>query len=293
MKEIVDFIKKPGEKKKIIVVVGPTAAGKSSLAIKIAKKLNAEIINADSRQVYKEIAKTSGSVSPEEQDGIKHHLLNFISVQDEYNSKLHQKNSLEIINDIHIRGKVSILCGGTGLFIDSILFDYQFAKTSSDTRAELEKKDITNLWQELLNTDPSYAKRIDAGNKRRIIRALDAAYSGKKLSELKNREKQSDKFDYIIVTPKIISRENLYNDINIRMLNLWHEGIKSEAKKLQEMKANPNLPALSAIGLKEAFALFEGKISEELAIASMQKRARNYAKRQLTWWKNRDLIEIN
>ena len=277
------------KKPALLCIVGPTGSGKTKLSLEIAKQYNGEIINADSKQVYKNIEITSGQIPKEEQENISHHLFGYIDPSITYTVMDHCNDALSCIQEIHKQNKLPILTGGTGLFINALTqnFDLPSQSLSAEIRKELEEKDNDTLWEELLKVDPEYTKITHKNNRVRVIRALEVFLStGEKKSEISRSE---EIFDVLILMPEIKSREDLYEKINARAKEIWNSGTIKEAQNLlervSEKKLEKTLPALTAIGIPEAFDYLENKTTEEEAIEKMQQKSRNYAKRQMTWWR--------
>ena len=293
MKKIIEnFLTRPSSLPKIIAIVGPTASGKTAMSIQAAKNFNGEVINADSKQLYKGIPITSAMISEEEKEGVPHHLFEYVDVSQNYTVEQHRSDALQVIDKLLKENRLPILVGGTGLFINALTQNFDIPKnsTNEELQKELEEKDSQTLWEELLKVDPQYAETTHMNNRVRVIRALEVFYTtGKKKSEATQAKHL---FDVLILMPKI-DREALYERINIRAEHMWHNGVLDEAKALMKQNLDERLPALTAIGIPEAFAFLKGELDEKTALEKMQQKTRNYAKRQLTWWRNDDrVIEV-
>lgn len=287
---MVDFLNSTGTKPKLIAVVGPTGAGKTGLSLQVAKKFNGEIINADSKQLYKGLQISSGGISKAEMQGIPHHLFYYVDPSIAYTVEDHRRDALACIAEIHAKGKIPILVGGTGLFINALTENFDLPESSFDLkiRARLEEKNSDELWETLNTIDPAYAEITHKNNRIRVIRALELfEITGQKKSEM---TKSESPFDCLILMPKIEDREVLYKRIDERAKQIWHSGLLTEAKALFDRKLDEILPAFKTIGIPEAFAFFRGEISEEEAISTMQQKSRNYAKRQMTWWRGDERV---
>ena len=284
VKQIKDFLK-TADKPAILAIVGPIGSGKTTFSIQIAKQISGEIINADSKQLYRGLEVTNGCISESEKHSIPHYLFSEVDPSQNFTVVQHRQAALSIIKKIHQRQHIPILVGGTGLFVQSLLENFNIPENSVDPllRKKLEQKNKSELWQELQRVDPEYAKTTHENNQVRVIRALEVFYlTGQKKSYAQKKEKV---FSELILLPKIENREKLYALINNRALKIWKNGLLEEAQQLLSRNLNENLPALKTIGIPEAFAFLRKEISEEEAILQMQKKSRNYAKRQMTWWR--------
>ena len=289
IKNILSFIEN-APKKPLLCIAGPTSAGKTGISIQIAKKINGEIINVDSKQVYKGIAISTGQATQEEMQGVSHYLLNFVDPSYNYTIHEHKNEAIACIEDIHSRGKIPILVGGTGLIINSITQNFQLRPHSNNNelKAELEKLTSEELWEKITKIDPDYAKKTHMNNRVRVIRALEMYNTTqKKMSE---GSKGEELYSSLIVMPNI-DREALYKKIDKRAIEIWNGGLKDEARVLFDKKLDEKLPALMSLGIPEAFRYFRNEITNEEAITSMQQKTRNYAKRQLTWWRNDERVQ--
>ena len=261
---------------KIIVITGPTAVGKTKLSIQLAKKYNGEIINADAVQVYKGLDIGSAKVTKEEMESIPHHLFDIKNVDEEYTIYHYQKDCREIISEIQSKGKTPILVGGTGLYIKAALYDYKLSKeNNNDTYNNISNEELYN---KLIKLDKDIV--IDKNNRRRIIRALNY-YKENNESITKNK---TDKLLYdTLFIGLTTERKNLYNKINDRVDIMIQNGLIDEVKGFYD-KGIKTKPLLSAIGYKELYEYFDGKISLDVAIDNIKKNSRHYAKRQYTFF---------
>ncbi len=264
--------------KKVIVICGPTAVGKTKLSIELAKEFDGEIINADSTQIFRELDIGTAKVTEEEKEGIVHHLLDICSPLEDYTVYDYQKDCRYWIEDILKRGKTPILVGGTGLYIKAALYDYEFEEEKN--QYSFEGKRDEELYQELLEKDPSTA--IHPHNRKRIERALCYYYNhGKPMSTKKNAHLLYDAIFIGLTT----NREILYERINKRVYKMLEDGLLEEAKRLYDLPIRSKA-IMTPICYKELFDYFDAKISLEDAIELIQKRSRHYAKRQYTWFRN-------
>ena len=279
--------------KHLITIIGPTGIGKTNLAIKIANYFKTEIVSADSRQFYKEINIGTAKPSNSELNSIKHHLINNKSINDDYNISDYEKDALNSINSIFNKNDIAILVGGSGLYINTILYGLdEIPEISNDTRnllyLDLELKGIKKLQDQLKLLDPVSHDAIDINNPRRLIRALEVSIStGKSYSSFLKKKKKKRDFN-IIVLGINQDRSELYNKIDTRVDNMVESGLINEAKELYSLKS---LKALNTIGYSEVFNYIENKYSLEECISEIKKNTRRYAKRQLTWFKSIDKVE--
>lgn len=282
-------------KEKIIVIVGPTAVGKTSLSIEVAKRFNGEVISGDSMQIYKELNIGTAKVTPAEMGEIPHHLIDIKEIEENYSVADFQKEAAKKIQDISGRGHVPIIVGGTGLYIESLLYPVTHSKLEPNLVLRKELEDYANekgnkkLWLRLNQVDPKSADKIHPNNVRRVIRALEVyEETGELFSAFQEeRKKKESNYDVFLIGLNT-DRELLYQRINSRVDEMIKEGLVEEAKDLWN-KVGPGLTIQSTkgIGYKELFAFFNKEVSLEEAIASVKQNSRRYAKRQLTWFRNR------
>lgn len=264
---------------KIIVIVGPTAVGKTKLSIELAKKLNGEIINADSTQVYKGLDIATAKVTESEKENIKHHLLDIKDIREDYTVFDYQKDARKKIEDITKRNKTPIIVGGTGLYIKAALYNYEF----KENKVKNDYSTYTNeeLLDKIKKINPSTS--IHVNNRKRLERFLDYYYETGEINE----HKKSDKLLYdTLFIGLTTDRETLYKRINDRVDIMLSNGLLEEAQKIY--KTNIRTKAiLTPIGYKELFPYFENKINLEEAIDKIKQNSRRYAKRQYTWFNNK------
>jgi len=278
--------------KPLLVVVGPTASGKTKLAVELAQQFDGEVINADSRQIYQGIEVGNALTKPEEMQGIPHHLFSMYPLSQHYSVAEYKQEAEDYIRHIQQKGKLPILCGGTLMWIDSVVDNYIIPETKPDheLRAELEQLSTDELLSRLNGVDPESAEQLSREkNKRYIIRALEIyQQTGKTKSALAKKGKR--KFDIFKVAPAW-EREVLYERINQRTAQQLEEGMIEEVRELVRKHAKGDLekferlkwPGLTSIGCKEVIPFLRGNISKEELLAKLQQNNRNYAKRQLTW----------
>ncbi|MGG3451256.1 tRNA (adenosine(37)-N6)-dimethylallyltransferase MiaA [Domibacillus aminovorans] len=283
-------------KEKVAVIIGPTASGKTDLSIFIAKQLNGEIISGDSMQIYRGLDVGTAKVTKKEMDGVPHHLIDIKNVDEPFSAAEFQQLAREKIADIHARGKLPIICGGTGLYIQSVLYDYQFAQDGNDEtiRKELEKE-ADNIGAEAIHeklraVDPISAQSIHPNNVRRTIRALEIFHTtGRPASKQRSSKKPDEKYDSAIVG-LTMDRVMLYERINKRVDLMMESGLLEEAERLYDLGLK-DVPAVQAIGYKELFGYIKGEQQLDEAVNLLKQNSRHYAKRQLTWFHNKMNIE--
>lgn len=259
----------------IIVIVGPTGVGKTKLSVELAKRLNGEVINADSMQVYKGLDIATAKIKEEEKEGIPHHLFDICEVEENFSVYDYQKLGRDKIDEITKRNKNIIIVGGTGLYIKALLYDYEFEKENNTY--DFSKVTDEELISKIKELDDKI--EIDFNNRRRLERTLT------RLLENSNYEKKGNNplYDFTIIG-LTTERRNLYKRIDKRVLEMIDEGLLDEAKKLYEKRNCKSL--LTGIGYKEIFKYFDGDLSLDEAIELIQKNSRHYAKRQYTFFNN-------
>ena len=267
--------------KKVIVIAGPTASGKSDFAIEVAKRVSGEIISGDSIQVYRGLDIGSGKIKEEEKEGIPHYLLDILDPSENYSVADFQKHARSIIDN---SDKMMIICGGTGLYLKSCLYDYEFLEEDGEyVDAEFEQYTNEELYKMLLESDPKQAEKIHQNNRRRLLRTLTIQRrSGKAQSELIDEQKHELIYDaYIIGCTK--PRDILYKRINDRVDRMFEEGLEEEVKGLLDKGYTFEDPGLQGIGYKEWQTYFNHEMSKEEVKEEIQKHSRQFAKRQYTW----------
>lgn len=269
---------------KLIVILGPTASGKSGLAVELAKKFNGEIVSADSRQIYKEMDIGTGKITKREMEGVPHYLIDIIKPSQEFTLAQYKKRALEVIKKIQKKGKVPFLVGGTGLYIKAIVDNLNIPQVAPNKklRKELEAKTNQQLLAQLKKLDPDSAKTIDVYNKRRLVRALEVCLATKKpFSQLQTKGKLL--FD-VLQIGLFLSKERLDRKIEQRVTQMMKRGLFMEVKKLVE-KYPKDYPALSGLGYQEIRRCLKGEMTLTQAIGEIKKNTRQYARRQMTWFK--------
>ena len=285
------------EKIKIIAVVGPTASGKTSLAVKLAKKFDGEVISADSMQIYKGMDIATAKPDEEEMSGIPHHLISIISPDEEFSVSRFCDLAGEAARDIVSRGKVPVLAGGTGLYVDNFLGNTTFLENtkSDEIRKELnervQKEGTESLYNELKEKDPSAAEKIHPNNAVKIIRALEIFYSsGKTLTDQNELSHLNESpYESLIIGLNATDRDILYDRINRRVDIMVEMGLLEETKKFYETETAST--ACQAIGYKEMKPYLDGLISLDEAKDNLKQATRRYAKRQLTWFRRNENIK--
>lgn len=277
-------------KAKVIVIVGPTASGKTAVSIELAKRINGEIISADSMQIYKDMNIGTAKPSIEEQDGIKHYLLDVASPDEHFNVAKYKELAETAIEEILNKGKVPIIVGGTGLYINTLVNGIEFAVIKHDEEyvnrlMERQKTEgIDSLFEELEKIDPDAAKVIDKNNVRRVIRAMEIyKVTGKTKTELDKESMKELKYDYRLFGIDC-AREELYERINKRIDLMLEDGLVDEVKNIIS-NYNISNTAIQGLGYKEVIEYLNGNLSYDEMIEKLKKETRHYAKRQLTWFK--------
>ena len=277
--------------KKIVIISGPTAVGKTSISIKMAHRLNGEIISADSMQVYKGMDIGSAKITSVEMEGIRHHLINILEPDRDFNVQIFQKLAGEAIEDICKRGKLPIIVGGTAFYIQALLYGIDFTEEDHDDsyRNKLNELSENELYERLNQIDPEYAKTTHKNNKKRVIRAIEYNhFTGRKFSEY-NAEQSHRKaiydYCYFVLDDK---RENIYTSIDRRVDNMMDNGLLDEVVRLNELNLPKDCNSRQGIGYKELFEYLDGRCSLIEAVENIKKNTRHFAKRQLTWLKHED-----
>lgn len=281
--------------KPLIAIVGPTAVGKTELSIKLAKALNGEIVNGDAFQIYKGLNIGTAKVTTEEQEGIKHHLIDLYHPEETYSVYKFKEDFTKVVCDIHRRGKTPILVGGTGLYVQSVLYDYQLEDENQNVKnleivnnkiEELSKLNNIELHNYLYKIDPKTVSSVHPNNRVRVERAIEYYLKTKKsLSERKKSQTFSGKYDTLLIGIEM-SREILYERINMRVDMMLERGLLQEVSNLVD-KGYENSQSMQAIGYKELIPVVKGDIEIEIAKEQIKQNSRRYAKRQMTWFKNK------
>ncbi len=290
-------------KKPLVVIAGPTAVGKTELSLRIAKEINGEIISGDSMQVYRNLNIGTAKISKAEMEEIPHHLIDIIDPNEDYNVYNFQDEAKKIIKDIYVRGNIPIITGGTGLYIDSLVYDYSFIEEEKDTKIR------DNLWDEyrrlgneylvekLKSKDPDAIKMIDISNTKRLIRALEISekdnikFSEREKDSRIDKESQYDLF-YFVITMK---RNDLYDRINRRVDLMFDNGWVDEVKELiNDTPSIVNYRSMQGIGYKQIIQYINKELTYEECLEKIKQNTRRFAKRQLTWFrKNKDVVLLD
>lgn len=276
----------------VVAIVGPTASGKTTLSIQMAKKFNGEIINGDSMQIYKGLDIGTAKITEEEMEGIPHHLLSFKDPTESFSVAEYQKLVRDKIKEIQSRGKLPIIVGGTGLYVQAALYDFQFTKEEVELEArkkyydELAAIGPEAMHKKLAMLDPEIANSIHPNNTRRVIRALE-------MIELHGVSKAAEEYNrgniplyHHLIIGLDMEREKLYERINLRVDLMMEKGLLEEVKYLWDQNIR-DVQSVQAIGYKELYAYFDGFITLEEAIEQLKQNSRRYAKRQLTYFRNK------
>ena len=274
---------------KVIVVIGPTSVGKTKMGVALAKKLNGEVISADSMQVYRQMDIGTAKVTIEEMEGVTHHCIDILDPKDQYSVHDFQQTVRKQITEITNRGHVPIIVGGTGLYIKAALYDYTFSEMENN-HDEINKKykDYTNeqLYAHLKQIDEESAKILHFNNRRRVLRAIEIyEQTGQKKSEMINEQEHICLYDAYFVG-LTLPRELLYERINLRVDLMMKNGLQGEMESLIKQGLTRENQSMKAIGYKEWFDYFEGKCDLNEVSENIKKHSRQYAKRQYTWFKN-------
>ena len=284
----------------VYVIGGPTASGKSKLAVELAKKINGEIISADSMQIYKDMNIGTAKITNQEMQGIKHYLIDFISPEQRYSVSSFKKDAEDAIEKILSNGKTPIIVGGTGLYIDSLIYGIEFQDEKIDTkyREKLNKiaeiEGLEKLYKKAQKIDPEAMAKISANDKKRIIRVLEIYHkTGKTKTEQEKKSRKNEvKYNYKVFAITI-PREKLYERINKRVDQMLEQGLIEEVEKILE-KYSYFPTAMQGLGYKEVIEYLENKITKEEMIEKIKKETRHYAKRQITWFKkNKETIWLD
>lgn len=285
------------EKQKVIVICGPTASGKTKLSIEIAKKINGEIISADSMQIYKDMTIGTAKPTPEEMQGIKHYLIDFVLPNQRYSVADYNKDALKAINEIIKKGKTPIVVGGTGLYVNSLIYGIEYSDIEVDIeyREKLEKiaklEGIERLYEMAKEIDPEAIKNISKNDQKRICRILEIYHTtGKnKTEQEKESRKNGPKYQYLLYGITM-DREKLYDRINKRVDIMINDGLIEEVQNI--VKKYDEFPtAMQGLGYKEVVEYLNGITTKEEMIEKIKMETRRYAKRQLTWFKKCENIK--
>ena len=287
------------DRKPLIILAGPTAVGKTSLSIRLAKETGGEIISADSMQVYRHMDIGSAKITKEEMDGVPHYLVDVLEPEEEFNVVRFQQMAKEAAEKIWEKGKIPLVVGGTGFYIQALLYDIDFTENDGDEsyRRQLEQKGsdeegASELYEMLKTVDPKAAQEIHPRNIKRIIRALEFYHqTGRKISEHNETQRQKESpynYAYFVLTDE---RSRLYERIDQRVDLMMEQGLLDEVRYLKERGVRKDSTAMQGLGYKELYAYLEGEYPLDEAVRIIKRDTRHFAKRQLTWFKReRDVI---
>lgn len=274
----------------LIILTGPTAVGKTDLSIQLAKAVDAEIVSADSMQIYKYMDIGSAKVTEEEMQGVKHYLVDEIEPDMPFSVSEYKRMAEEYIDEISSRGKNVIVTGGTGLYLNSLIYDMDFGKSDAnqelreELNKELEENGPAYMYEKLVSLDKEAAERIHPNNTKRVIRAIEVAMSGEKMNDFSKDLRYNKKYRPIIIVLNR-DRQALYDRINLRVDIMLKNGLIEEVKGLLEKGYTKDMISMQGIGYKEIIKYFEGEYTLDEAIEIIKRDSRRYAKRQLTWFR--------
>ena len=288
------------QKNKVIVICGPTASGKTALSIELAKKINGEIVSCDSMQIYKDMNIGTAKPTPEEMQGIKHYLIGYVSPEERYSVSDYKSDAKKAIKEIIEKGKMPIVVGGTGLYLDSLIYEIEYQDIKLDEayrqklEQEVEEKGLEELYEKAKQIDAKAMEKISPNDKKRILRVLEIYHTTGKTKteqEIESRKKEVE-YDYKVYALNW-NRQKLYDRINKRVDMMMEQGLIEEVKQI--LKKYDTFPtAMQGLGYKEVVEYIEGKVTKEEMIEKIKMETRRYAKRQLTWFrKNKQTIWLN
>lgn len=289
------------QQKPMIILTGPTAVGKSALSVELAKKINGAVISADSMQVYRHMDIGSAKITPEEMQGVTHYMIDELEPDEEFHVVRFVTMAKEYLKEIYADGKIPIIAGGTGFYIQALLYDIDFTEQQCDETYRRQLEDLARehgaeyLHGILREVDPASAEAIHANNIKRVIRALEFYHlSGKKISEHNETERQKQSpynFAYFVLTDE---RAKLYERIDRRVDAMIEAGLVEEVKKLKSKGCSREMVSMQGLGYKEILAYLDGGCTLEEAVYIIKRETRHFAKRQLTWFKKeRDVIWLD
>lgn len=287
------------QKPKVVVICGPTASGKTSLGVELAKKINGEVVSADSMQIYKDMTIGTAKPTPEETQGIKHYLIDFVSPDERYSVADFKKDAKTAIKEILSKGKVPIVVGGTGLYIDSLIYEIEYPNIEYDDKYRksleqiAEKEGLEKLYKKAKEIDPEAIAKISANDQKRILRILEIYHAtGKNKTQQEVDSRKEVEYDYRVFAIKW-EREELYERINRRVDIMIDQGLIDEVENVKN-KYNKFPTAMQGLGYKEVVDYLDGLYSKEEMIDKIKMETRRYAKRQMTWFrKNKQTIWLD
>jgi len=285
------------EKPRVLILVGPTAVGKTALSLQCAKQWGGEIISADSMQIYKHMDIGTAKIRPEEMQGIPHYGIDLVEPHESFNVADFQNYADRMIRDIHARGKLPIVVGGTMLYVKSLTDHLDFTEARHDQAFRQELQAIADeqggavLHKRLQETDPVTAAKLHPNDVKRVIRALEVQHlTGQKMSEAYQEAPQEDKYRFLLAGLNIESREELYARINRRVDIMMEQGLVEEVRSLLANGYHRDLQSMQAIGYKEIVDYLEGRLLYDEAVDAVKQGSRRYAKRQLSWWRQENRV---
>lgn len=274
--------------KKLLFIVGPTASGKSDFAVQVAKLLKTDVISSDSMQIYKDMTVGTAKITPEEQQGVTHHLIDFVNPKDSFSVAEYRENALPIIDELLKNDKTPIISGGTGLYVNGILYPMNFSDTSKDDKLrksleiEYDEKGADFMHEKLAALDEKSALKIHKNDKKRVVRALEINLTHGNRDE---NDMKKPSYEYEMIGLSGGDRAVLYDRINKRVDKMFENGLVDEVKSLINTGVSFDCQSMQAIGYKEFKGFFDGILSENDLKELIKKDTRNYAKRQLTWFR--------
>jgi len=279
-------------KRPLVILTGPTAVGKTALSIALAKEIGGEIISADSMQVYRRMDIGSAKITPEEMAGVPHHLIDVLEPDQEFNVVVFQKLAKRAVADIYSRGHIPVVVGGTGFYIQALVYDIDFTENDEDTalRRSLEelarREGAEALYERLRAVDPESCESIHANNIKRVIRAIEFyEKTGKKISDHNREQRQNDSPYNVAYFVLNDDRERIYERINDRVDLMMAQGLTEEVRALRESGCRKDMVSMQGLGYKELLSYLEGERSLEEAVYLIKRDTRHFAKRQLTWFR--------
>lgn len=287
-------------KRPLVILTGPTAVGKTAASIGLAKKIGGAVISADSMQVYRHMDIGSAKIRPEEMDGVPHYLIDVLDPTEEFHVVRFQELAKQAMEDIYKKGMIPIVAGGTGFYIQALLYDIDFTESSEDLEFREEMNTFAEQFGEealharLKEVDEKAAEEIHPNNRKRVIRALEFYHlTGKKISEHNETERQKESpycFAYFVLNDE---RDRLYERIDRRVDQMMEEGLVNEVRKLKEMGCTKDMVSMKGLGYKEILSYFDGEYSLDEAVRIIKRDTRHFAKRQITWFKReKDVIWV-
>lgn len=283
---------------KIVCVAGPTASGKTTLGVQLAKKVDGEVVSVDSMQIYRGMTIGTAAPTAEEMEGVPHHMIAVADPSEQWSAARYAQEAIPVVDDILLRGKTPVLVGGTGLWLDAVVRGHGFApghagsKVRQQLQQRLEQEGIEPLLEELQQVDPAAADRLHPADEKRILRALEVYLETGKTITAHNEEtkKMPPRYDATWIGLQFARREDMWNLINLRVDKMVEQGLLEEVKNLLKSGLPRESTALQAIGYKEFIGVLDGTATVEEALEEVKLRSRQYAKRQLTWLRRNPLI---